>query len=301
MGAYTYDRCHSDESFIRSLNHYTPISKAEEYALIGQAQDGDSVAVHKLIEQHNRQVLKIAKRLVGRGLPLWDLFSEGRMGLLKAIDKFDMDRGCRLSTYAAWWIRQMMTRALQNQGRTVRIPVHAHEFHKKVMRAIHDIKRDNESEESPDDETVAEWMCSHYGTQVDNDLSQEKIVEKIRKVRNSPAYMTTSSLETPIDCGGHTQLKEVIPEEIAPDGIRALLDGEHRDAIGSAIDKLKPKERYVIHMRFFLGWTLEQIAETMLNRWTKRHLTRERVRQIEDLAVKRLQFILNRWYRTERS
>lgn len=286
-----------DESFIRSLNEYTPISKEEEYTLIGHAQTDDARALKKLLEQHNRQILQIAKRFRGRGVALWDLFSEGRIGLLKAIEKFDMDRGFRLSTYASWWIRQMMTRAVQNQGRTIRIPVHAHEFHNKVVCAIRELKRDNGSDESPSDKAIAEWMY-YYGTLDEDDGYRQKLVEKIHATRTSQSFLDTLSLEAPVDDGEQTQLKELVQEEIVPSAIEALLDGEHRDTINRAIDQLRPKEKYVIHMRFFLGWTLDRIAKTMFNRRTGKTLTRERVRQIEELAKKKLQSMLHQYHLT---
>lgn len=288
-----------DESFIRSLNEYTPISKEKEYSLIDHAQAGDTQALERLIEQHNRQILQIAKSFHGRGVALWDLFSEGRIGLLKAIEKFDMDRGFRLSTYASWWIRQMMTRAVQNQGRTIRIPVHAHEFHNKVVRAVGELKRDNGSDESPTDKAVAEWIYHYYGTpNEEDDDCRQKLVEKIHATRTSRAFMDTLSLEAPIDDGEHMQLKDLIPEEIVPNAIEALLDGEHRETIIHAIDRLRPKEKHVIHMRFFLGWTLDRIAGTMFNRRTGKTLTRERVRQIEELAKKELKSMLHQYHLT---
>lgn len=296
MTGYRKKVQNDDESFIRSLNEYTPISKEEEYAFIGRAQAGDTQALERLIAQHNRYILQIAKSFRGRGLALWDLFSEGRIGLLKAIEKFDMDRGFRLSTYASWWIRQMMTRAVQNQGKTIRIPIQAHAFRNKVVCAVHELKRANGANGSPSDEAVAEWMY-YYGTPDENDGCRQKLVKKIHAARTSPTFMDTLSLEAPIDDEEHV-LKDLLQEEIVPNAIEALLDGEHRETIVRAINRLRPKEKYVIHKRFFLGWTLDQVSKTMLNRHTGKTLTRERVRQIEELAKKKLLSILHQYHLT---
>lgn len=189
----------------------------------------------------------------------------------------------------------MMTRVIQKRGKTIRISVHAHKFHNKVVRAVRELKRADDADGSPSNEAVAEWMY-YYGTPSEDDGSRQKLVEKIHATRTSPAFTDTTSLETPIDDGEHTQLRELIPEEIVPSAIEALLEGEHREAIGSAINRLRPKEKHVIHYRFFADWTLDQIAKTMLKRNTERHLTRERVRQIEVIALKKLRLLLKKYH-----
>ncbi|MFC1703107.1 RNA polymerase sigma factor RpoD/SigA [Patescibacteria group bacterium] len=295
MGASNTDQHQADEAFIRSLNRYVRITKEEEYALIVRAQNGDEAAVCRLIEQHNRQILKIAKRFRGRGLMLWDLFSEGRIGLLKAIEKFDVEKGFRLSTYATWWIRQAMTRAMQDQGKTVRIPVHAQEFFAKVVRAIRILRQKSSPGESPSDEAVIDWMFRYCNIPTEDDEGRQRLIGKVHAMRSSPAFMSVASLEAPVDAEEHTQLKDLIPEKVEPDGIEALLEGEHRDTIGTMIDRLRPREKYVIHFRFFREWTLDDVAKTMVNRSTGKKITRERVRQIELVAIKKLRYMLQKY------
>ena len=253
--------------YLREIGRVPLLSSKEEVELAIKIADGDEYAKKRLTEANLRLVVSIAKKYVGRGMYFLDLIQEGNVGLIKAVDKFDYTKGFKFSTYATWWIRQAITRAIADQARTIRIPVHMVETINRLKKVQSQLLHENGYE--PSEELIAEKM----------DLSVERVRE-IMRVAQEPV-----SMETPIGPEEDSRLMDFIRDEdaLAPDD--AALKTITNEDIDSVLHTLSAREEAVIRLRFGLKdgrcHTLEEVG-------TEFNVTRERIRQIEAKALRKL-------------
>ncbi len=253
--------------YLKEIGRVPLLSSDEEIELAKKIIDGDEAAKKRLAEANLRLVVSIAKRYVGRGMYFLDLIQEGNVGLIKAVEKFDYTKGFKFSTYATWWIRQAITRAIADQARTIRIPVHMVETINRLKKAQSQLLHENGRE--PSEEQIAEAM----------DLPIERVREIMRVAQE------TVSMETPIGPEEDSRLMDFIRDEdaLAPD--EAALKTITNEDIDSVLKTLTPREEAVIRLRFGLEdgrcHTLEQVGLEF-------HVTRERIRQIEAKALRKL-------------
>ena len=252
--------------FLRDIAQRPLLTAAEEVALAKRIERGDQEAKQRMIESNLRLVVSNAKRYRGLGLPFLDLIQEGILGLIRAVEKFDWRRGFKFSTYATWWIRQAMQRAVQHQARTIRVPVHVAQELAKVRAA--ERKLSTELGRDPSNEELAK--------QLDMPVDQ---LEALRASERVPV-----SLETPIGSEGDTELGQLIPSEGPTPHEEVELDLEE-ESIRRALQRLDPKARLVIELRFGIGdrepLTLREVAEHV-------GLSAEGVRKLERRALMRL-------------
>ena len=253
--------------YLREIGRVPLLSSEEEIALAVKIADGDEYSKQRLTEANLRLVVSIAKKYVGRGMYFLDLIQEGNVGLIKAVDKFDHTKGFKFSTYATWWIRQAITRAIADQARTIRIPVHMVETINHLKKIQSQLLHENGYE--PSEELIAEKM----------ELPVERVRE-IMRVAQEPV-----SMETPIGPEEDSRLMDFIHDEeaLAPDD--AALKTITNEDIDSVLHTLTPREEAVIRLRFGLKdgrcHTLEEVG-------TEFNVTRERIRQIEAKALRKL-------------
>ncbi len=253
--------------YLKDIGRVPLLSPEEEIELAKKIGEGDSFAKKRLTEANLRLVVSIAKRYVGRGMHFLDLIQEGNVGLIKAVEKFDHTKGFKFSTYATWWIRQAITRAIADQARTIRIPVHMVETINRLKKIQSQLLHENGHE--PSEELIAEKM----------DMSVERVRE-IMRVAQEPV-----SMETPIGPEEDSRLMDFIRDEdaLAPDD--AALKTITNEDIDSVLKTLTPREEAVIRLRFGLkdgrSHTLEEVG-------TEFNVTRERIRQIEAKALRKL-------------
>jgi len=244
------------------------LTHAEEIDLSKRAKTGDKGARQRLIEKNLRLVVSVAKKYRGMGLPFEDLIQEGNIGLMKAVEKFDSDRGWRFSTYATWWVRQAVQRAVADKGRTIRVPVHRGDKLRKMARAYNELSSEMESE--PTDEEVA----GRLGWSV----------EDVRDLKGS--LWDASSLNQPLSSDADaTEIGELIEDERASEVAGAVIGEMEMDWLADAVEKLPERHRYVLIKRYGLGEeetaTLAQLSEEL-------GISRERVRQLQREAERML-------------
>ncbi|KMT21665.1 RNA polymerase sigma factor RpoD [Clostridium cylindrosporum] len=253
--------------YLKEIGKVPLLSADEETNLAQRIEDGDQEAKKKLAEANLRLVVSIAKRYVGRGMLFLDLIQEGNLGLLKAVEKFDYRKGYKFSTYATWWIRQAITRAIADQARTIRIPVHMVETINKLIRIERQLLQDLGRNPSP--EEVAKEM----------NMEVEKVRE-IMKIAQEPV-----SLETPIGEEEDSHLGDFIPDEDALAPAEAAAYTMLKEQLMEVLDTLTPREEKVLRLRFGLddgrARTLEEVGKEF-------KVTRERIRQIEAKALRKL-------------
>ncbi len=253
--------------YLREIGRVPLLSTDEEIQLAEKIAEGDEYAKQRLTEANLRLVVSIAKKYVGRGMHFLDLIQEGNVGLIKAVDKFDYTKGFKFSTYATWWIRQAITRAIADQARTIRIPVHMVETINRLKKVQSQLLHENGHE--PSEELIAEKM----------NLPVERVRE-IMRVAQEPV-----SMETPIGPEEDSRLQDFIRDEdaLAPDD--AALKTITNEDIDSVLRTLTPREEAVIRLRFGLQdgrcHTLEEVGSEF-------NVTRERIRQIEAKALRKL-------------
>ena len=253
--------------YLKEIGKVNLLSAEEEMDLAQRMSEGDEEAKKKLAEANLRLVVSIAKRYVGRGMMFLDLIQEGNLGLIRAVDKFDYTKGYKFSTYATWWIRQAITRAIADQARTIRIPVHMVETINKLVRVSRQLVQELGREPTP--EELAKGL----------NMSVEKVRE-IAKISQEPV-----SLETPIGEEEDSHLGDFIPDDDAPAPSEAASYVLLKEQLVDVLKTLTPREAKVLKLRFGLidgrARTLEEVGKEF-------NVTRERIRQIEAKALRKL-------------
>ena len=253
--------------YLKEIGKVRLLTPEEEVSLAIRMAEGDEEAKHRMTEANLRLVVSIAKRYVGRGMQFLDLIQEGNLGLIKAVEKFDHTKGYKFSTYATWWIRQAITRAIADQARTIRIPVHMVETINKTIRVSRQLLQ--ELGHDPSAEEIAEEM----------NLPVEKIRD-ILKIAQEPV-----SLETPIGEEEDSHLGDFIPDEDASEPSEAASFSLLREQLEEVLETLAPREKKVLELRFGIidgrTRTLEEVGKEF-------NVTRERIRQIEAKALRKL-------------
>ena len=253
--------------YLKEIGVVPLLSNEEEKELAIAVENGDLEAKQRLAEANLRLVVSIANRYVGRGMQFLDLIQEGNMGLMKAVDKFDYSKGFKFSTYATWWIRQAITRAIADQARTIRIPVHMVETINKLVREQRNLLQ--ELGQDPTPEQIAERM----------DMTPDKVRE-ILKIAQEPV-----SLETPIGEEDDSHLGDFIEDEVIENPVDYTTRVVLREQLDEVLDTLTDREENVLRLRFGLDdgkmRTLEDVGKVF-------NVTRERIRQIEAKALRKL-------------
>ena len=253
--------------YLKEIGKVPLLSAEEEIELAKRMEIGDEEAKKRLAEANLRLVVSIAKRYVGRGLLFLDLIQEGNLGLIKAVEKFDYRKGYKFSTYATWWIRQAITRAIADQARTIRIPVHMVETINKLIRVSRQLLQEYGREPTP--EEIADYMKM--------DVAR---VREILKISQEPV-----SLETPIGEEEDSHLGDFIPDENVPIPVEAATQTLLKEQLNEVLGTLTEREERVLRLRFGMddgkARTLEEVGKEF-------NVTRERIRQIEAKALRKL-------------
>ena len=253
--------------YLKEIGKVPLLSANEEIEIAKRMAEGDQEAKRQLAEANLRLVVSVAKRYVGRGMLFLDLIQEGNLGLIKAVEKFDYRKGYKFSTYATWWIRQAITRAIADQARTIRIPVHMVETINKLIRVNRQLLQEYGREPRPEE------IAAEMG------ISEEKVREII-KVAQEPV-----SLETPIGEEEDSHLGDFIPDDDAPAPAEVAAFTLLKEQLMEVLDTLTPREEKVLRLRFGLddgkARTLEEVGKVF-------NVSRERIRQIEAKALRKL-------------
>ena len=255
------------EQFLKEIARIDLLTAAQEVELAKRIERGDHRAKQEMVEANLRLVVSIAKRYRNQGLPLLDLIQEGSIGLVRAAEKFDHRLGFKFSTYATWWIRQAVARALADKARTIRMPVHVVEKLNKIVRAERRLRAESGREPS----------AAEIGRDVDLPTNE---VEQIRRSAETPV-----SLETPITDEGDSEFGDLIKDESAPAPEDAAETTLRKEALTRVLAMLSPRERSILELRYGLDGkpprTLDDVGRTF-------NVTRERIRQIENHSLKKL-------------
>jgi RNA polymerase primary sigma factor len=253
--------------YLREIGKVPLLSPDEEIELAKRVEAGDPIAKKKIVDANLRLVVSIAKKYIGRGMLFLDLIQEGNLGLIRAVEKFDYRKGFKFSTYATWWIRQAITRAIADQARTIRVPVHMVETINKMVRISRQLVQRLGRE--PTDDEIAKEMAIEEGK-----------VEEIRRIAQLPV-----SLETPIGEEEDSQLGDFIEDRDLPSPEESAAGHLLREQIEEMLEALSEREKEVLHYRFGLedgrSYTLEEVGKRF-------GVTRERIRQIEAKALRKL-------------
>ncbi len=254
--------------YLRSIGRVQLLTAEREVALAQRIERGDLVAKQEMVEANLRLVVSIAKGYLGRGLSFLDLIQEGSLGLIRAVEKFDYRRGYKFSTYATWWIRQAVTRAIADKGRTIRIPVHMVEKLNKVVHVERQLVQELGREPTPE-EIAKHLECT------------AREVREILRMAQQPV-----SLEKPIGEEEESELGDFVEDESAESPFESASTNLRKENVRKALDALPQREREVIEMRFGLTgarpYTLEEVGRAF-------NVTRERIRQIENHTLKKLE------------
>lgn len=254
--------------YMREISRYDLLTAEEEIELSKRIAAGDEAAQHHMVQTNLRLVVKIARRYLGRGLALSDLIEEGNLGLMRAVEKFDAAHGCRFSTYATWWIRQSVERAIMNQARTIRVPVHIAKEYNSVLSHAGRLRSGLGRE--PTEPEIADAM----------DIPLERL-QKLLKTS-----VGTESADEVLHEGGDFTIYDVTADEGADAPGDQLEQDRRNEMLETWMNQLSPKERDVVRLRYGLSgvedpWTLEAIGEHL-------GVTRERIRQIQVAALQKL-------------
>lgn len=254
-------------AYLREIGKIPLLTPERERELAIRAEQGDVLAKKELAEANLRLVVSVAKRYAGRGMLFLDLIQEGNLGLIKAVQKFDYRRGFKFSTYATWWIRQSITRAIADQARTIRIPVHMVESLNRLLRTSRRM-----AQELGREPTTAELAKKL-------DISEERVLE-LQRYAQEPV-----SLETPVGEEEDSHLSDFIQDQRMPVPTEEVDRQMLQEQMGEVLQTLTDREEQVLRMRFGIGdeepHTLEEVGQTF-------HVTRERIRQIEEKAIRKL-------------
>ncbi len=264
---------HNIGLYLREISQVPLLTPQDEVKLAKQIKRGNKKAREKMITANLRLVVKIAHDFGNYGLPLLDLISEGNIGLMKAVERFDPNKGGKLSTYASWWIKQSIKRALANQSKTIRLPVHLVDKIAKLRR-------------------VSAQMTEELGREpTDEELAEEvgMAVAKVSALKS--AAIRPTSLDQPLGDDDNTALGDIIGDEGAEDPFEVLMDKDLRAEVGGLLDVLDDRERKIINCRFGLDGhktkTLEEVGK-------KFGVTRERIRQLQNIALRKLRRALGK-------
>lgn len=264
--------------YLRQIAEYPLLTVQDEVKLARKIKRGDEEARAIMVRSNLRLVVKIARDYSNYGLPLLDLISEGNIGLMKAVERFDPKKGGKLSTYAAWWIKQSIKRALANQSKTIRLPVHLVDKIAKLRR-------------------VSTQMTEELGREPNDEELAEEVGMAVAKVSAlKSAAIRPTSLDQPLGDEDSTALGDIIGDEEAQDPFEVLRDKDLREEVGDLMDVLDDRERKIINSRFGLDG---QKTKTLEEVGVKFGVTRERIRQLQNIALRKLRRALSKKERSK--